>query len=385
VAQVVNGFVVSVTVTDGGAGYVEPPVVTLAGGGGTGATATALVTGGAVSQVIVLTAGSGYASAPEVSISAPPVQPAVLDIQMVPLLTIIGSPGDTNRIECANAVGGDDVWIPLTNVVLSEGVYEFYDRISPLGAKRFYRAVLVGAGARPNVPGFVWIPPGRFVMGSPASEQDRYGHEGPQTVVTLTHGFYLCQHEVTQAEYQTVIGSNPSGFQGDPNRPVEQVSWYDATNYCAKLTAAESAAGRLPAGYVYRLPTEAEWEYACRAGATNRFSYGDDPGYTKLGERAWYSANSGGQTHPAGQKLPNGWGLYDVYGNVWEWCWDWYGSYPGGSVTDPRGATSGSVRVFRGGGWDDSPRNCRSAYRAGVEPGYRYGNLGFRVALVAVP
>jgi len=380
-AQVVNGFVVGITVTDGGAAYVEPPTVTLAGGGGSGATATAFVANGAVSQIIVLTAGSGYATPPEVIISAPPVQPTVLDIQIVPLLTIIGSPGDTNRIEWVNAIGEGNVWIPLTNVVLGDGPYEFYDRLSPPGAKRFYRAVLVGPGARPNVPGFVWLPPGRFVMGSPDSEQDRYGDEGPQTVVTLTHGFYLCQHEVTQAEYQAVIGSNPSYFTGDPNHPVENVTWYDATNYCAKLTAAERAAGRLPAGYVYRLPTEAEWEYACRAGTTNRFSFGDDPGYTRLGEYAWYSANSGGQTHPVGQKRPNGWGLYDMHGNVWEWCLDWYGNYPGGGVTDPKGPGSGSYRVVRGGSWGPGGRGCRSAFRGGYAPGDRGSLFGFRAVL----
>ena len=160
------------------------------------------------------------------------------------------------------------------------------------------------------------------------------------------------------------------------------MSWSDATNYCGKLTAQEKTAGRLPAGYEYRLPTEAEWEYACRAGTTNRFSYGDDPDYTQLANYAWYNVNSGGTTHPVGQKLPNALGLYDMYGNVWEWCSDfWSGSYPGGRVTDPKGAVSGSGRVVRGGSWDYFGRYCRSADRYGYWPVNGYGDMGFRPVL----
>jgi formylglycine-generating enzyme required for sulfatase activity len=182
------------------------------------------------------------------------------------------------------------------------------------------------------------------------------------------------------------MGSNPSWYTGDTNRPVETVSWYAATNYCAKLTARERAAGRLPAGWEYRLPTEAEWEYACRAGSTNRFSYGDDPGYTELANYAWYTSNSGGTTHAVGGKLPNQWGLYDMYGNVWEWCLDWYaGALPGGSVTNPQGPATGSFRVDRGGCWDSFPLDCRSANRSWSGPGFLIFILGFRVALVAVP
>ena len=189
------------------------------------------------------------------------------------------------------------------------------------------------------------------------------------------------KHEVTQGEYLDVMGSNPSYFKGDTNRPVEQVSWVDATNFCARLTARERAAGRLGASDVYRLPTEAEWEYGARAGSTTRFSYGDDPGYVKLGDYAWFSGNSGSTTHPVGLKLPNAWGLHDMSGNVWEWCLDWYGSYPGGSLTDPRGPDTGSNRVDRGGGWGGGGRGCRSAYRNGDTPDSRNGDLGFRVVL----
>jgi formylglycine-generating enzyme required for sulfatase activity len=191
----------------------------------------------------------------------------------------------------------------------------------------------------------------------------------------------MSKYETTQEEYQTVMGNNPSYFTGDLKCPVEQVTWYDATNYCGKLTAKERAVGRLPAGYEYRLPTEAEWEYACRAGTTTRFSYGDDPSYTQLGEYAWYALNSGNTTHPVGVKKPNAWGLYDMHGNVWEWCGDWYDPYPGGSVTDPRGPHTGSFRVDRGGGWYDGARRCRSAYRRCEWADYRYGGMGFRLVL----
>jgi len=179
-----------------------------------------------------------------------------------------------------------------------------------------------------------------------------------------------------------VIGNNPSYFPGDANRPVEQVSWNDATNYCAQLTARERLAGRLPAGWAYRLPTEAEWEYACRAGTTNRYYYGDDTGYTQLANYAWYNANSGGITHPVGGKLPNRWGLYDMAGNVWEWCSDWYDdAYPGGSVTDPQGSVSGSHRVIRGGSWPNPANYCRSAQRGLSLPAAPDNRFGFRLVL----
>ena len=192
----------------------------------------------------------------------------------------------TNQIEVANSIGNTNVWTTLTTVVFTQSPQIWYDTISPPNVQRYYRAVVQG-GSLPVAPaGFVWLPGGRFTMGSPDTQEDRRSDEEPQTEVTLTHGFYICHHEVTQGEYLAVTDSNPSYFTGDTNRPVEQVTWFEATNYCGQLTLQERAAGRIPTNWVYRLPTEAEWEDACRAGTTNRFYYGDDPGYTLLGHHS---------------------------------------------------------------------------------------------------
>jgi len=227
----------------------------------------------------------------------------------------------------------------------------------------------------------VLIPNGTFQMGSPPSEEDRSSDER-QHEVTISKDYYLGVTEVTQEQYEKVMGKNPSEFQGGKikgnslNHPVELVSWEDAVEFCRKLSELpeEKAAGR-----VYRLPTEAEWEYACRAGSKTVFHFGDDPG--SLGDYAWFEENANSQTHPVGQKKPNPWGLYDMHGNVWEWCSDWYGDYPKGAVTDPGGPNEGSRRVFRGGSWDYLAAHCRSALRGGFLPSIRFSSIGFRVAL----
>ena len=215
----------------------------------------------------------------------------------------------------------------------------------------------------------IWIAPGTFSMGSADGESD----ERPVRTVRLSNGFWLGKTEVTQAQWEALMGKNPSNFKG-PDRPVENVSWDDAVGYCRKLTEREHSAGRLPAGYEYALPTEAQWEYACRAGTTGDYS-------GELEAMGWYGQNSGSATHPVGKKQPNAWGLYDMHGNVWEWCRDWKGDYPGGLTTDPTGPSSGSSRVFRGGSWNYSARFCRSAERSGIEPGYSFNFVGLRVAL----
>lgn len=215
---------------------------------------------------------------------------------------------------------------------------------------------------------FIYIKPGTFMMGSPSHEKGRYNNE-KQHQVTLTRGFYMQTTEVTQGQWKAVMGSNPSRFKGD-DLPVEQISWNDVQEFIRRLNQREG-------GDKYRLPTEAEWEYACRAGRTTRFSFGDDE--SRLGEYAWYDGNSGSRTHPVAQKKPNAWGLYDMHGNVWEWCQDRYGDYPSGSVTDPEGPSSGSYRVIRGGSWVNEPRFVRSANRGRSYPDYRNYNLGFRL------
>jgi len=231
----------------------------------------------------------------------------------------------------------------------------------------------------------VWIPPGTFMMGSPTNEVGRRTNEGPQTTVTISRGFGIGIYEVTQGEYLEVIGSNPSNFTGDLSRPVESVNWFAATNYCAQLTTRERNTGTIPVNWSYRLPTSAEWEYACRAGTTTRYSYGDDPDYINLTEYAWhYPANSALMTHPVGQKRPNPWGLYDMYGNVWETCldsWDQTTGYPGGSVTDPFDLAPGSYHIIRGGGWGSPRTGCRSATYHFADPADGRSSKGFRIIL----
>jgi len=221
----------------------------------------------------------------------------------------------------------------------------------------------------------IWVDPGTFTMGSPADEPERHQAEGPRQQVTLTQGFWLGKTEVTQAQYETITGVNPSTFvTAGKDAPVERVSWFDAMAFCRKLTERERAAGRLPDGYVYTLPTEAQWEYACRAGTTG--AYAGEPE-----AMAWHSNNSGGTTHPVGLKRPNTWGFHDMSGNVLEWCLDWWGDYPGGAVTDPTGPARGYYRMARGGSWRMEIGVGRSAARSGGSNGRLDYTLGFRLAL----
>ncbi|MEN9974948.1 MAG: hypothetical protein RLZZ282_954, partial [Verrucomicrobiota bacterium] len=216
-----------------------------------------------------------------------------------------------------------------------------------------------------------WIPTGEFLMGSPAGEVE---HEEDETQhrVAIRQGFWLAKTETTQAQWRAVMGNNPSAFKGN-DLPVEKVSWNEIAGPSGFIEKANQAgSGR------FSLPTEAQWEYACRAGTTG-------PAAGDLDAMAWYSKNSGGETHPVAGKKPNAWGLHDMLGNVFEWCADWYGDYPSGPVTDPLGAVSGSYRVRRGGGWGYDAGYCRVANRRNSYPTGSYFSIGFRLARSSVP
>ncbi len=317
----------------------------------------------------------------------------MLEIGVHPVIRVTGEVGGTYVIESKPDVEGD-FWLTRGWVELSTPTAVWTDPVPTDSPRQVYRAVKVTKPVVETIPNMVWLPPGRFTMGSPETERGRDENEGPQTRVTLTKGFWLGKYEVTQREYLAVMGNNPSYLQPpdypeDLERPVEQVSWFDAVAYCAKLTEQERAAGRLPSGYAYRLPTEAEWEYACRAGTTTRFSFGDALGCDDGSQYCvLFTSYSNGWPARVGQKLANPWGLHDLHGNVWEWCQDCMDGYPGGSVVDPLGPTEGSYRGIRGGdwgpgfGWETGARpSPRSASRSGNYPDYWYSGIGFRVLL----
>ena len=221
----------------------------------------------------------------------------------------------------------------------------------------------------------VWVKPGTFTMGSPTSESGRESDE-TQHPVTLINGFYLGKYEVTQDQWEKVMGSNPSKYRG-ADRPVEMVSWNDAVAFCKKLTEMEKKAGRVPEGMAYQLPTEAQWEYTCRAGTTTAYSWGDS---ISAKNASHHRKNPEGTT-PVGKYPPNPWAFHDMHGNVWEWCADWYDTYPSGSVTNPEGPASGWDRVLRGGSWYHTGAGLRSAKRRFHRPWQPSRLVGFRVAL----
>ena len=315
------------------------------------------------------------------SVAGPNGEPPLeLNIKLVPGIWINGVSGPVN-IECATNPNQTDGWTLLATVLITNNSYFYADANTTNAPQRYYRAMVGDASMlNPDPEHLVWIPSGTFLMGSP-SNQGR-PDQRPQTQVTISKGYWISKYETTQEEYLSVMGSNPSHFTGDLKRPVEQVTWSKATNYCGKLTIREQAAGRMPVGYSYRLPTEAEWEYACRAETQTQYNYGSDSG-AQLADYAWYSDNCRNTTHPVGELAPNAWGLYDMYGNVWEWCLDWHSeSLPGGSVTDPRGPKSGAHPVDRGGSWYDGYWNCTSAVRDDESwPLLVDGMVGFRVVL----
>jgi formylglycine-generating enzyme required for sulfatase activity len=242
---------------------------------------------------------------------------------------------------------------------------------------RLGNVVLVTRPGPPSSLNMVLVQPGTFQMGSLAGHQN----EQPVHAVTITRPFWIGKYEVTQADYQAVMGVNPSYWQSS-QRPVEQVSWNSALAYCSALTATEMAAGRLPPGYQYRIPTEAEWEYCCRAGTSTEWSVGTSLSTTQ----ANFGNPAGGPTVVVGSYAVNPWGLLDMHGNVWEWCldsWDDNVNYPSVSVADPY-VINGMYRVFRGGGWADSAYGCRSAYRNRRGPDFVGADVGVRVVLAPI-
>lgn len=215
----------------------------------------------------------------------------------------------------------------------------------------------------------VFVAPGKFEMGNEGGEDD----EGPPTKVTITHGFWMGRYEVTQEEWYDIMDLRPARYKG-PQRPVEFISWKAATEFCQKLTERERFSGRLPRGYVYRLPTEAEWEYVARLG-------GENGPNGVLPQTGWYAANSKKMTHPVGEKTPNALGIFDLYGNVSEWCQDWYARYRGAPVSDYTGPNRGDFRVARGGSWFEIAYGCTASYRTGAEPTVRSAGIGMRLVL----
>jgi formylglycine-generating enzyme required for sulfatase activity len=364
-AEVTSGYVTGITVIDGGTGYLSEPRVTLTGGGGTGATARAFVADGRVSQVIVLTAGSGYTDSPSVDVEAPP-RPFGVTLELVPKLTVNGLVGRFATVERSGSPLGP--WIVWTNVGIGPEGTVLVD-LRPGSSAQFYRAIS-NTFVRPT--GFVWIPPGSFLMGSPTNEVGRSSRE-IQHSVELDQGFLMSAHEVTQAQYESVMSSNPSRFRG-ANLPVETVTWFDAVEYCERLTFRQRLAGSIAMQQEYRLPTEAEWEYAARAGT-------ESSRYGPMELIGWYGLNSNSRTHAVGEKEPNQWGLYDMIGNVREWCSDWLGDYSTSNVLNPTGPISGTSRIQRGGSWDYPAQDCRAATRFFSEPEGLNNNLGFRVVL----
>jgi len=223
---------------------------------------------------------------------------------------------------------------------------------------------------------FIHILPGSFLMGYTPYNPERGSHEFRHQV-TLTKEYYLQATPVTQDQWQAIMESNPSSFEDNGgDSPVETVSWEDVQEFIEKLNQRDGA-------FKYRLPSEAEWEYAAKAGRDTRFCYGDN--YSKLKKYAWYKDNSGLKTHPVSLKNPNSWDLYDMHGNVWEWCQDWHDRYPSGSATDPLGPDSGSNRIIRGGSWGSDIWFCNSTDRFGRPPDFMAYNLGFRLAGESFP
>ena len=300
---------------------------------------------------------------------------------------ILGRPGTVRFDFTTNLVH----WFRLVKSVRGfDRVVPFRDRNSEREGNRFYRGYFDSNIQLPldstskDEPLLVWVNPGTFTLGSDETDKDRDSDEWPLTRVTLSRRYAIGVHEVTQLQYEALMHVNPSRFRFDSSHPVTNMRWSEALEYCRRLTEHEQAEERLPAGYEYRLPTEAEWDFACAAGNFARYHYGDDPDYSNLGKHAWYRANSDGVSQPVMTREPNAWGIHGMLGSVHEWCLDVYGPYPGGEVTDPRGPEPSGrkdLHVIRGGSWLDAAANCRRSDRHRDWFETYVGDLGFRVVL----
>ena len=311
----------------------------------------------------------------------------VLGVQLSASVSITGTNAGLYAIQATTNLSNPNSWACVGLVSLPATNYFWTDTAkSAASGQRFYRMVQTSTN-------LVYILPGTFTMGSPTNEALRNANTETQHLVTISHGFYLGKFLVTQGEYQAVTGNRPSFFTGNDSLPVDSVSWNQATNYCALRTAQEQAAGLIPASWAYRLPTESEWEYSCRAGTVTAFYLGsglhsqqaDFVGTNEYDSAIGSLYNSAGvnlqATTVVGSYAPNAFGLYDMTGNMLELCQDWYGNYPAGSVVDPQGAATGSSRVARGGCWQYDASGCRSAIRYAMPPGAAKSFAGFRVVL----
>lgn len=383
VAFVANGFVIAATIVDGGEGYRNVPTVEFTGGGGSGAKGHAVLsTSGTVTEIKMDSAGSGYTSTPNVVIG-PPDAIVIQNISMIPMLTITNASGLAVNIQFNESLDTNGPWTTLTNIFVSSDPFVFVDTTSVGYPKRFYRIERVIGLSNPQPDYLVRIPAGSFVMGSPPSEAGREINEGPLTTVTITDDFLIAKYEVTVGLYSSVTNPSASESQLTNTTAIVNVSWLEATAFCAQYTTRERNEGRLPAGYVYRLPTEAEWEYAARAGTQTAYFFGNDS--SALSDYAWFG-NGDVTIRQVGKKLPNPSGLYDIYGNTWEWCFDDLGVYPGGSVTNPVGLPGSPNRSVRGGCSGEFAVHLRSAFRGLAAKGAKtttggFEVLGFRIVL----
>jgi formylglycine-generating enzyme required for sulfatase activity len=350
--------------------------------------------------------GANYPAATSVSFTVNQADPVVtwpigLTAAVRQTLSNITLPGNDT-----SSTAGTFTWVTSTASVGNVGTHQHNMRFTPNDTGNFNTLthtvsidVSSGITSAEDIE-MVWIPAGTFWMGSSDitghEVYDQYSRPGerPPRQVTLD-GFFMSIHQVTQELYEEITGNNPSSFNGNP-MPVQNVTWYDAIEFCNKLSEIEglipyyNITSRTPASDYpitaltftvnpaangYRLPTEAQWEYACRAGTTTAWNTGN----VIIDDIGWYDPISGGTTHPVGEKPENAWGLFDMHGNVWEWCWDWYGNYPSEAQNNPTGPATGTHRVMRGGSWSYSADDARSAFRSSNPPDHEYSNFGFRI------